>query len=157
MRRLFAILVLFCATAFGAHAQSIRLGEQVPDLSVTPDINETLELYNRDYTCLIFAHSDSKPCADAMHSFAATAPSIERDCAIVVVTCEAESDRDIITERLKAREYILAFDDNNSTFKAFGIHYVPFVVIYRNKNSRIEWFGPIHQLNKDTIRQFRNR
>ena len=157
MRRFFAILVLICATAIGAHAQSIRLGEQVPALSVTPDINETLELYNRDYTCLIFAHSDSKPCVDAMHNFAATAPSIERDCAIVVVTCEAESDRDIITERLKAREYILVFDDNNSTFKAFGIHYVPFVVIYRNKNSRIEWFGPIHQLDKDTIRQFRNR
>ena len=157
MRRLFAILVLICATVIGAHAQSIRLGEQVPALSITYSIDETLELYNRDYTCLIFAHSDSKPCADAMHSFAATAPSIERDCAIVVVTCEAESDRENITERLKAHEYILAFDDNYNTFKAFGIHYVPFVVIYRNKNSRIVWFGPIHQLNKDTLRQLRNR
>ena len=157
MRYLFATIVLFCATAFGAHAQSIRLGEQVPALSVTSDINETLELYNRDYTCLIFAHSDSKPCVDAMHGFAATAPAIERDCAIVVVTCEDESEREVIAERLKAKDYILAFDDNNSTYKAFGIHYVPFVVIYRNKNSRIEWFGPIHHLDKETIKQFRNR
>ena len=157
MRHLFAIIVLICATVFGAHAQSIRLGEQIPALSITSDINETLELYNRDYTCLIFAHSESSPCVDAMHNFAATAISLQRDCTIVVVTCEAESDRDIITERLKAEEYILAFDNDNNTFKAFGIHYVPFVVIYRNKNSRIEWFGPIHQLGKNTIKQFRNR
>lgn len=157
MRHLFAIIALICATALGAHAQSIRLGEQVPALSVTSDINEILELYNRDYTCLIFVHSDSEPCVDAMHTFAATAPYIERDCAIVVVTCEAESEREAITKRLKTEQYILAFDDENSTFKAFGIHYVPFVVIYRNKNSRIEWFGPIHQLGKNTIKQFRNR
>ena len=153
MRHIFAIIAIICATAVGASAQSVRLGEPIPSMHVSPNLDDALEMYKRDYTCLIFAHSESAPCVDAMHNFANTAQSIERQCAIVVITNESESDRELIIERLNIEDYILAFDNNNRTFKAFGIQYAPFVVIYRTKNSRIEWFGPIHQLNHNTFRQ----
>jgi hypothetical protein len=155
MRHLLAIVAFICATAFSANAQSIRLDETIPALSVTTNLDETLAMYNRDYTCLIFAHSESKPCVDAMSNFNSTAERLNSQCTIVIITGEAEENSAVITERLSAENYILAFDDNNNTLKAFGINYVPFVVIYRNKNSRVKWFGPIHHLNDDIIKQLK--
>ena len=146
-----------CATTLGASAQSVRLGEPVPTLNVTPHISDMLDIYNREYTCLIFVHSESKPCVEAMRNFAATAKSIEKQCAIAFITSEDESNRDAIVERLGIEDYNLAFDHNNRTFKAFGIQYAPFVVIYRTKNSRIEWFGPIHHLGGVVIERLNQR
>ena len=157
MRHLIAILAIVMASTIGAQAQSMRLGESVPTISVSPSIDETLELYNRNYTCLIFAHSQSEPCIDALREFQATAEQIKRTCAIVIITSEAEIEEDAIVERLGIDDYILAFDNDNRTFKNFGISYVPFAVVYRNKNSRIEWFGPIHHLESKTIKNLSNR
>ena len=157
MRRLLAILALLVATSATAHAQSIRLDEPIPAISVEPSISNILELYNREYTCLIFAHSESGPCVDAMREFNAIAKQIDLACAIVIITGEAESNREEIVERLGIEEYIVAFDDNNRTLRAFGINYVPFAVIYRTKNSRVEWFGPMHHLKRDTIEEISNR
>lgn len=153
MRRFFAILTLMVAATVVAHAQSIRLGEPVPSLSLQSSIDETLALYNRDYVCLIFAHSESEPCVDAIRDFAPTAEDISKQCAIVVITTESELDKDSIVERLGVEDYILAFDSQGRTFKAFGIHYVPFAVVYRTKNSRIEWFGPMHHIETSTFQK----
>ena len=153
MRRFFAILTLMVATTVVAHAQSIRLGEPVPSLSLQSSIDETLALYNRDYVCLIFAHSESEPCVDAIRDFAPTAEDISKQCAIVVITTESELDKDSIVERLGVEDYILAFDSQGRTFKAFGIQYVPFAVVYRTKNSRIEWFGPMHHIETSTFQK----
>lgn len=152
MRRFFAILFLMMATTVGVQAQSIRLGESVPALSLQSSIDETLAIYNRDYVCLIFAHSESKPCVDAIRDFAPTAKAISKQCAIVVITTENELDKEAVTERLDAEDYILAFDGQGRTFKSFGIHYVPFAVVYRTKNSRIEWFGPMHHIEPSTLK-----
>ena len=157
MRRILYILALMVATTVAAHAQSIRLGEAIPAISVSPTIDETLALYNRDYTCLIFAHSESTPCVDALCDFRTTAKEIDLTCAIVVITGESEVDSEAIVERLDIEDYIVAFDDNNRTHKAFGIHYVPFAVIYRTKNSRVEWFGPVHHIKPEIIEEISNR
>ncbi len=157
MRRILYILALMVATTVAAHAQSIRLGEAIPAISVSPTIDETLALYNRDYTCLIFAHSESKPCVEALRDFRATAEEIGLTCAIVVITGESEVDSEAIIERLGIEDYIVAFDDNNRTLRAFGINYVPFAVIYRTKNSRVEWFGPVHHMGRDIIDKISNR
>lgn len=157
MRRILYILALMVATTVAAHAQSIRLGEAIPAISVSPTIDDTLALYNRDYTCLIFAHSESKPCVEALRDFRATAEEIGITCAIVVITGESEVDSEAIIERLGIEDYIVAFDDNNRTLRAFGINYVPFAVIYRTKNSRVEWFGPVHHMGRDIIDKISNR
>lgn len=157
MRRFFAILLLMVATSVGVHAQSIRLGESVPALSLQSSIDETLAIYNRDYVCLIFAHSESQPCVDAIRNFAPTAEAIGKQCAIVVITTENELDKEAVAERLGAEDYILAFDSQGRTFKSFGIHYVPFAVVYRTKNSRIEWFGPMHHIETSTFQRTSKR
>ncbi len=157
MRTFFVIVILALSTAIGANAQSIRLGEQIPTLNLTTNIDETLAMYNRDYTCLIFAHSESKPCVDAMRNFVTTAEQMERSCTIVVITGEEEENSEVITERLNCEEYILAFDNGNRTLKAFGINHIPFVVIYRTKNSRIEWFGPINHVDDDIVKRLSKR
>ena len=157
MRRLLAIIVILLASALAAHAQSIRLEETIPTVSVEPSIDETLKLYNREYTCLIFVHSESEPCAEAMRNFRAIAEMIYRTCAIVVITGEDASESEAIAERLDIEDYILAFDVDNRTLKAFGINYVPFAVVYRNKNSRIEWFGPLRSFDEEIIDKLSNR
>lgn len=157
MRRFFAILALMVATTVAAHAQSIRFGESIPSLNLQSSIDETLAIYNRDYVCLIFAHSESKPCVDAMRNFAPTAQAISKQCAIVVITTESELNKASIVERLGIEDYILAFDSNGRTFKAFGINYVPFAVIYRTKNSHIEWFGPMHHIETSTFQKTSRR
>lgn len=157
MRRILLILLLVLATAVGVDAQSIRIGEPIPSVSVSTDLNETLDIYNRDYVCMIFAHSESKPCIDAMSNFRTTALDISDHCAIVVITNENETDSAIIAERLSAEDHILAFDIDNRTFRAFGIHYVPFGVVYSSRNSHIVWFGPIHQLNSKVLSPQRKR
>ena len=157
MRRFLAILAIIMATTVDAHAQSIRLGESIPTISVSPSIDETLDIYNRDYTCLIFAHSESKPCVDALRKFEATAQEINKWCAIVIISGEDESNSEAIIERLDIEDYIVAFDSENRTLKNFGINYVPFAVIYRTKNSRIEWFGPLHHINSKLIKDISKR
>ena len=157
MRQLLATFAILMASALTAHAQSIRLEEVIPTVSVEPSIDETLKLYNREYTCLIFAHSESEPCAEAMRNFRTIAEVIYRSCVIVVITGEDASESEAIAERLDIEDYVLAFDVDNRTLKAFGIYYVPFAVIYRNKNSRIEWFGPLHSFDEGIIEKLSNR
>lgn len=157
MRVIFAIIAIICATTIEVSAQSVRLGEPIPSIHATPNIEDALAAYNREYTCLIFAHSESKPCVDAMRNFEPMAKSIERECAIVVITNEDAQDSEAIIERLNIENYILTFDDNNRTFRAFGIQYAPFAVIYKTKNSRIKWFGPIHHLDNTIIQEIRKR
>ena len=157
MRRFLTILAIMMATTVAAHAQSIRLGETIPAINVSPSVDETLALYNRDYTCLIFAHSESGPCVDAMREFNAIAKQIDLACAIVIITGEDSADSKDIIQRLDIEDYILAFDVNNHTLNAFGIQYVPFAVVYRSKNSRIEWFGPMHHVDDYMLEKIRKQ
>jgi hypothetical protein len=157
MRRLLAILALLVATSATAHAQSIRLDEPIPAISVEPSISNILELYNREYTCLIFAHSESGPCVDAMREFNAVAKQIDLACAIVIITGEDSANSKDIIQRLDIEDYILAFDVDNHTLNAFGIQYVPFAVVYRSKNSRIEWFGPMHHVDDYMLEKIRKQ
>lgn len=157
MRYFFAIIALICTTAIGASAQCVRLGKPIPSIHITPDIDDITKNHDCDYTCLIFAHSESMPCVEAMRNFEDKAKNMAKECVIVVITNEDAQNREAIIEQLNIQNYILAFDDNNRTFKAFGIHYAPFAVIYRTKSSRIEWFGPIHQLDSAIIRKISNR
>ena len=157
MRRFLTILAIMMATTVAAHAQSIRLGETIHAINVSPSVDETLALYNRDYTCLIFAHSESGPCVDAMREFNAIAKQIDLACAIVIITVEDSADSKGIIQRLDIEDYILAFDVDNRTLNAFGIQYVPFAVVYRSKNSRIEWFGPMHHVDDYMLEKIRKQ
>ena len=157
MRRLLATIAILLASALAAHAQSIRLEENIPTVGVEPSIDETLKLYNREYTCLIFVHSESEPCAEAMRNFRAVAEMIYRTCAIVVITGEDASESETIAKRLDIEDYILAFDVDNRTLNAFGIQYVPFAVVYRSKNSRIEWFCPMHHVDDYMLEKIRKQ
>lgn len=148
MKRIITILFIMCLCATYAEAQTIRLGERIPAINVDSELGRELELVTKQYVCLIFAHPESHPCIEALEQFDATMPDIDADMEVVVLLCEPRGSEAMLP---CSNNYTLAFDNNHRTFQAFNIDYVPFGVIYETHRSRTLWFGPIEQLNAQTL------
>ncbi|MBR2429361.1 MAG: thioredoxin family protein [Alistipes sp.] len=147
MKRIIIIMttaLLWCASA---NAQNIRLGEKIPEISVESILGEQLRLIEQEYTCLIFMHSKCEPCATALPQFHKIASPISERLAVVLLTNESSDMEEELNQRFGSYVTSIAFDRNKHTYRAFGINFVPFGVIYHTKNRRIEWFGSIQQLD----------
>lgn len=134
-----------------AEAQTIRLGERIPDISVESEYGRSLEQIASSYVCLIFIHSDSAPCINAVNAIESIEEIHNEAIHKVLVTYEGVEDEHSIRNRITLRNYTLAFDNEQRTFDAFEVSYVPFGVIYDTRRNRIHWFGPLHQLNAQII------
>ena len=84
-------------------------------------------------------------------------PNVGKSSLFNLITGEDSADSKDIIQRLDIEDYILAFDVDNRTLNAFGIQYVPFAVVYRSKNSRIEWFGPMHHVDDYMLEKIRKQ
>jgi hypothetical protein len=160
MRQLIVILAAVVASLLPltkTSAQNIRLGQPIPDMHTTLTDDQMEALGDKEFTCIIFVHSESTPCIDALSRFDTTAEALNNHSTLLILSNEEAWIEEILRKQIGFKEYTLAFDKDNRTFKAFGIRYVPFAVIYRTKNSRIEWFGPLHQLNATTLTKITKR
>lgn len=156
MRRLLQIVAIAAMSMALAPtlvcAQNIRLGERIPTIDVHSTMGTELNYIDKEYVCLIFIHSGSLPCVDALDSFEALADSVEERMAVVLITPEQRSSEQDIVARFIDNNTTVAFDKEHKTFKSFGINFVPFGVIYDTKQRRTRWFGSIQQLDESTIR-----
>lgn len=143
MRYFYTILLLVILTHLDVNAQRVRLGERLPDVKVESEFGTRLQDTNKDFVCLVFINSHSKPCIDEVRKID---PNLLYDMDIILVTQEHPETKDEIIARLGTSQYSIAFDIENKTFRSFGIRYVPFCVIYKERNRRIEWFGPTDRL-----------
>ena len=143
MRYFYAILLLVILTHLDVNAQRVRLGERLPDVKLESEFGTRLQDTNKDFVCLVFINSHSKPCIDEVQKID---PNLLYDMDIILVTQEHPNTKDEITSRLGTSQYSIAFDIEDKTFRSFGIRYVPFCVIYKQRNRRIEWFGPTDRL-----------
>ena len=147
MRYFYAILLLVILTHLDVNAQRVRLGERLPDVKVESEFGTRLQDTNKDFVCLVFINSHSKPCIDEVRKID---PNLLYDMELILVTQEQPNTKDEITSRLGTSQYSIAFDIEDKTFRSFGIRYVPFCVIYKQRNRRIEWFGPTDRLVSNT-------
>lgn len=143
MRLFIAILLGILCAAIDVSAQSIRLGERIPEISVTSEYGTKLEYAEKELMTLIFIHSESEPCIEAVQLLD---PYLHEMMDIVLVTPESSEEHDAIVRRLGTSDFAIAFDNDGKTYRNFGINYVPFCVIYDTQRKRIEWFGPIEHL-----------
>lgn len=143
-----ATLLLLCS---GVSAQNIRLGEKIPDISVESVLGEELRLIEQEYTCLIFMHSKCEPCIKALPEFHKIAAPLADNMAVVLLTNESRDMEQHLQQAFGAYVTSIAFDRNKHTYRAFGINFVPFGVIYHTKSHRIEWFGSIQQLGDNQL------
>ena len=143
-----AAMVVACTSA---SAQNIRLGDKIPDISVESVVGTELKLIEQEYTCLIFMHSKCEPCFKAIPDFYNVASTIADRLAIVLITHETREAESDIAKNFEGCYNTIAFDNKSNTHKAFGINFVPFGVIYKTKNRRIEWFGSLQQLNVNDL------
>lgn len=153
MRRILTILAVIMALAIEVDAQSIRLGDRIPDIPLSKE----LDVAYKDYVCLTFINTESAPCLTAIESIVAIvkdhAPSME----LVFVCNQAPGCEGDIAHLTEGIRHTMAYDSEARIFRAFGIEYVPYMVIYSTKRNRIEWFGSMRQLSANTIKQIINK
>lgn len=141
-------LILFLTTS---QAQHIRLGHRIPEIDVESRFGEELKLIKHDYVCLIFVHSESQPCIDALTKFKSTGDHLSERLAIVLITAENNYKENSILAGFTDETISIAYDDEYRTFCNFDVEYVPFAVIYDSKRRRTQWSGSLIQLEQEVL------
>ena len=157
MKRLLLIVVLVAATALKVDAQNIRLGDRIPTIHVDSELGKGLELAPKEHVCLIFIHTESHPCHEAIREIQEIGEEITSRANVVLITTEARGCEKNISHLIEGFECSLAYDVDRKTFKSFGIQYVPCGVIYSTKRNRAEWFGSLQQLNAETLKRITDK
>ena len=153
MKRLLILAIFILGIHINAEAQSIRLEERTPDIDVVSEYGHSLEQIASNYVCLIFIHSESAPCRDALASLNTISEIHNELLHTFLITCEDRENEAEIRNRISFDNYSLAFDTNRHTFRAFNVEHIPYGVIYDTDRNRTKWFGPIQQLNAQIITQ----
>lgn len=144
-------------TASAAMAQNIRLGERIPAIDIHATMGTHLDHIETDYVCLVFIHSSSLPCIEALDEFAPIADCVKQQMSVVLITPEDPDGKKELLTRFVDDNTSVAFDRDYKTFSAFGINFAPFGVIYDTKRSHAEWFGSIQQLDVEILTEITQR
>lgn len=153
MRRFITIAFAVLFTASAALAQNIRLGERIPAIDIDATMGTHLDHIETEYVCLVFIHSSSLPCIEALEEFVVVADEVKQQMSVVLITPERHDDEKELLARFVDDNTSVAFDRDYKTFNAFGINFAPFGVIYDTKRCRAQWFGSIQQLDTATLWQ----
>lgn len=151
MRVILTILASMMMFISATQAQQIRLGHRIPDINTASEFGTEIKLIEHEYVCLIFVHSESLPCINAIEHYREVSQPLSSRMATVLITPEERSDDTDIIVRYANDHTSVAFDDEHRTFKAFGVDFVPFGVIYDTKHRRVLWFGSILQLHHEML------
>lgn len=143
-----AALLLFCTSA---EAQRLRLGDRIPDIATSATLGTPIDDITHSYICMVFIHSESAPAVEAVERLRSELIGSDDDIAIVLLTGEPKTDSNALLNNFVSHNTTVAFDNNNHTFRSFGIDYVPFGVIFDTKKERIEWFGSLQHLDREVV------
>lgn len=152
MEKLLLTFMFIAGIASAASAQSLRLGEPIPDIDIISAMGPELKQMRREFVCLVFVHPDSKPCIEALTKFQEVDNALANDMSVVLITYTGQKNRAIM-QPFVDRNTTVAFDNKQHTFRNFGIEHVPFSVIYCHKHRRTLWFGTLNQLDRATAEE----
>lgn len=147
-----ALLTLLSLVLFltASQAQQIRLGHRIPDIKAVSGHGDNLKFNDKEYVCLVFAHSDSQPCIDALEHLHSISSYLGERMATLLISSEGIEERETWRGLINNNIY-LAFDNEFRTFRAFGVDFVPFAVVYETKRHRALWFGSLLQLQREVL------
>lgn len=148
MKQLFVIILAALVLPLTTQAQNVIVGDKTPDMHVRKWLMDT-EPSEAEYSCLLFFHSRSHLCQQALTSLKRHISNYGDRLNLTIITKEAYEQAGVaLTEHLKERIGV-AFDDNGKTFRDFGVKFIPFCVITHKK--RVVWCGNGALLNDETM------
>lgn len=146
------LLLAFVATITRSEAQTLRLGEKIPAISVVSEVDIEQRAATNNFVCLMFVHSKCAPCVESIATFKELSSLYPDDMLTVLITPEAADDKTDILLQFADDNTIVAYDNNYRTYETFDIKYVPFGIIYRTTTRKILWFGTVGQLNDELLK-----
>lgn len=139
MKRFFAILLLFLITAADASAQSVIIGEKLPDMALRKWLMDFTPSQT-EYTCYLFHHSESPLCIKALNAIKPLIKGVAQQMNLIIITKEEYEDAGVtLTEHLDDNIYV-AFDLQGRAFRSLEVSFIPFCLICDRKN-RLLWCG----------------
>lgn len=147
MKRKLWLTTMALALSLAAAAQNICLGERIPDIQLASTMGRSIDDIATDYVCLVFFHSDSAPCIEAVNSLVGQAGKYADSMSVVLLTREAREQKESELKIYVRNNVSVAFDRDGRTFENFGIRYVPYCVIYDGKRRKARWSGSMQQLD----------
>ncbi|MDE6140784.1 MAG: hypothetical protein K2F95_07535 [Alistipes sp.] len=152
MKRKLWLTTMTLLLSLSAAAQNICLGERIPDIQVASTIGKPLDNISTDYVCLVFFHSESAPCVEAVNSLVGQISRYANAMSVVLLTRELREQKERTLSPYAKDNVTVAFDRYGRTFDNFGIRYVPFCVIYDGKRRKAQWIGSIQQLDQSRLK-----
>lgn len=145
------IIILAMLAATTLQAQNIIIGETVPKVHISQWLMD-FRPEPAEYTCIVFYHSESQLCRDALPIIKRVVKNLNGSMSAVIVTKEAYDAAGVtLTEHLD--DHIgVAFDDDSRTFRYFQVTYIPFCVIYDQKH-RAVWCGNAASMDEGYLQQ----
>ena len=140
MKRLFLCILLALMAFSDGVCQSVIVGDKLPSsirprrwlMDIQPD--------QADYTCILFCHSESELCQQAINSIKPIVNEYGSTLNMVILTKERYEKAGVaLTEHLDDRVGV-AFDEGGRIFKQLGVSFIPFCVVC-DKKRRTQWCG----------------
>lgn len=143
MKRLLVIAALLTLLLPATKAQSLRLGERIPELQIFSEGGEQYVMgkHVKEYVYMIFVHSESTPCLSLIERLNNVDRELFENITVILITPEDPNNNATIHERFTNNMYPITYDLEYRTLKNFGVSFVPFGVLYNTKRKRTVWFG----------------
>lgn len=147
-RFLLAVIALTLMFDTECRAQSVVLGERLPNLHLKRWLMD-LQPDAAAYTCVVFHHSESKICTQALER---VVPLVEQhsELNLVVVTKESYDSAGVALTSLLDDRVGVAFDEGGRAFRSLEVSFIPFCVVC-DKRRRVVWCGHAVALTPDVM------
>jgi len=139
MKRTILLSLIALVASFVTHAQEIVIGERVPDLRPSEWLGAQPSEDDRRATLLIFYHTESQPCVEALPHIDSLARAMKNE-RVIVVSMEPKERIAPTLARYMSERFYVAIDLSERVFQSYGIRYVPFGVLVDPKG-RAQWIG----------------
>lgn len=139
MKRTIFLTLVALVASLAVRAQEIVIGERVPDLRPTEWLGASPAEDDRRATLVIFYHTESQPCVEALPQLDRLARGL-KDVRLIVVAMEPKERIAPSLAKYMSAQFYVAIDQSGNAFDSYGIRYVPFGVLVDPKG-RAQWIG----------------
>lgn len=151
MKRVLIFLLLALTAPFAqAEAQTVVLGQKVPELRIAEWVAGQ-QPAPAQLTWIEFFHAQNPASVTSLEKLKALSNKLGTKLRIIVVSREKGEEVLRVLEPYVSPRISVGIDPTGRTFTAFGVQYVPFGVLTDARN-RALWLGNSLQLKEETIR-----
>lgn len=148
----FLVTCLLAMFAAAAPAQTVALGERVPDLKIQTWLGDQ-QPPEAELTYIEFFQPSNSASLASLDNLQALSRKLGTKLHVVVVSREKESETITLLRPYVSEAMSVGIDPTGRAFSAFGIRYVPAGVLIDAKRKAL-WMGNSRQVNEQLLRKF---